>query len=53
VTPVVEIDGYRVGDGAMGPLTSQLQTAYFDVVRGRAEAPAGWRTSVYRERVPA
>jgi branched-chain amino acid aminotransferase len=53
VTPVVEIDGYRVGDGSMGALTARLQTAYFDLVRGRAEAPAGWHTSVYRERVPA
>jgi branched-chain amino acid aminotransferase len=53
VTPVVEIDGYRVGEGSMGPLTSRLQSAYFDLVRGRAEAPAGWLTSVYRQRVPA
>jgi branched-chain amino acid aminotransferase len=27
VTPVVEFDGYSVGDGTMGPLTSRLQTA--------------------------
>jgi branched-chain amino acid aminotransferase len=53
VTPVVEIDGYRVGEGTTGPLTSRLQSAYFDLVRGRAEAPAGWLTSVYRQRVPA
>ncbi|HYW26783.1 MAG TPA: branched-chain amino acid transaminase [Terriglobales bacterium] len=53
VTPVVEIDGYRVGEGSMGPLTARLQTAYFGLVRGRAETPAGWLTSVYRERVPA
>jgi branched-chain amino acid aminotransferase len=53
VTPVVEIDGYRVGEGTMGPLTTRLQSAYFDLVRGRAEAPAGWLTSVYEQRVPA
>ena len=53
VTPVVEIDGYRVGEGTPGPLTTRLQSAYFDVVRGRADTPAGWLTSVYRERVPA
>jgi branched-chain amino acid aminotransferase len=53
VTPVVEIDGYQVGDGSMGALTARLQTAYFDLVRGRAPAPAGWLTSVYRQRVPA
>lgn len=53
VTPVVEIDGYVVGDGAIGPLTARLQTAYFDLVRGRAWAREGWLTSVYRPRVPA
>jgi branched-chain amino acid aminotransferase len=53
VTPVVEIDGYRVGEGTPGPLTTRLQTVYFDLVRGRAVTPAGWLTSVYRERVPA
>jgi branched-chain amino acid aminotransferase len=53
VTPVVDIDTYVVGDGAMGPLTRRLQTAYLDLVRGRAEAPDGWLTSVYGQRVLA
>ncbi len=53
VMPVVEIDAYQVGDGAIGPLTARLQAAYFDLVRGRAQAPAGWLTSVYGQRVPA
>jgi len=53
VTPVVEIDGYRVGDGTAGAVTSRVQSAYFDLVRGRCDAPAGWLTSVYRQRVPA
>ncbi|HSR26608.1 MAG TPA: branched-chain amino acid transaminase [Candidatus Eisenbacteria bacterium] len=53
VTPVVEIDTYQVGGGAMGPVTARLQTAYFDLVRGRTAAPSGWLTSVYREPVPA
>jgi branched-chain amino acid aminotransferase len=53
VTPVVEIDTYVVGDGAMGPLTRSLQTAYLDLVRGGAEAPEGWLTPVYGLPVPA
>jgi branched-chain amino acid aminotransferase len=53
VTPVVEIDTYQVGDGAMGPLTARVQAAYFDLVRGRSQAPSGWLTSVYPQRVPA
>ena len=51
VQPIVEIDGYEVSDGAMGPLTSRLQAAYFDLVRGRAGGPSGWNTSVYGQRV--
>ncbi len=51
VQPIVEIDGYQVGDGAMGPVTSRLQAAYFDLVRGRVEAPPGWHTAVYAQRV--
>jgi len=53
VQPVVEIDGYRVGDGRPGPLTGRLQAAYFDLVRGRSRTPDGWLTPVYGQRVPA
>jgi branched-chain amino acid aminotransferase len=53
VTPVVEIDAYQVGDGALGPLTGRLQRAYLDVVRGVTDAPDGWLTPVYGQRVPA
>jgi len=52
VQPVVEIDGYQVSQGEIGPLTSRLQAAYFDLVRGRVRAPAGWHVSVYEQRVP-
>jgi len=51
VQPIVEIDGYQVGDGTMGALTGRLQTAYFDLVRGRTAAPDGWCTPVYGQRV--
>jgi len=52
VLPISEIDFYRVGDGSPGPITRRLQSVYDDVVRGRAEAPAGWLTPVYAK-VPA
>ena len=48
-----EIDGYQVGDGAIGALTGRLQAAYFELVRGVAGAPEGWRRPVYRQRVAA
>jgi len=35
VTPIKDIDNYIIGDGKRGPMTKQLQEAYFDVVYGR------------------
>lgn len=35
VTPIKDIDNYIIGDGKRGPITKQLQDAYFDVVYGR------------------
>ncbi|MFB6263930.1 MAG: branched-chain amino acid transaminase [Bradymonadaceae bacterium] len=46
VTPVREIDGRTIGDGHPGPVTTELQEAYFDQVRGRAETHEQWRTYV-------
>ena len=51
VQPIVEIDGYEVSEGAMGPLTSRLQAGYFELVRGRAGGPSGWLRSVYAQSV--
>jgi len=51
VQPISEIDGYRVGDGRIGPLTQQIQSRYFELVRG--VAPAAWLTSVYGAAVTA
>jgi branched-chain amino acid aminotransferase len=46
VLPVRELDGRRIGDGTRGPLTEQLQTLYFDQVRGKRNAHAEWHTPV-------
>ena len=35
VTPVREIDGRIIGDGARGPITEKIQSGYFDIVFGR------------------
>jgi len=35
VTPIRDVDNYVIGDGKRGPITQQLQKAYFDVVYGR------------------
>ncbi|MEY2631455.1 MAG: hypothetical protein RIR00_109 [Pseudomonadota bacterium] len=46
VTPIVAVDGRRIGSGHPGPLTRQLQADYFALVRGEREAEAGWLTAV-------
>ena len=46
VTPVREIDGRRIGSGVAGPVTRQLQAAFFDVVRGDDSSHAAWLTRV-------
>lgn len=42
ITPVRSVDGITVGEGRRGPITSVLQTAYFDVVKGVSEDKYGW-----------
>ena len=46
ITPVVEVDRRRVGNGRPGPLTGELQRRYFDCVHGRDAAHADWLTPV-------
>ncbi len=38
VTPIREVDGRIIGEGHRGPITKELQKAYFDVVYGRNPA---------------
>ena len=46
VTPVVEIDNRKIGDGRRGPLTDAIQKDFFDTVYGRTNSWAEWRTLV-------
>lgn len=42
VTPIRELDNRQIGTGCRGPITEQLQTAYFDLVHGRAVLDPDW-----------
>lgn len=44
VTPVREVDGRKIGIGKRGPVTEELQAAYFDVVYGRNPRYDRWLT---------
>ena len=46
LTPVREIDARIIGNGARGPITEKLQSAYFDVVYGRNAKYAHYLTYV-------
>jgi len=46
VTPIREVDGRAIGNGTRGPVTTRLQSRYFDVVHGRDEAHLGWLSPV-------
>jgi len=46
VTPIREYDNRPIGDGRRGPLTTRLQTMFFDAVNGRDPKRLEWLTKV-------
>jgi branched-chain amino acid aminotransferase len=46
VTPIRELDGRTIGEGHRGPITTKIQSLFFDVVNGRVPARANWLTPV-------
>lgn len=46
VTPIRELDNRQIGDGKRGPITTKLQSMFFDVVAGKAPQYSHWLTIV-------
>ncbi|WP_394808104.1 branched-chain amino acid transaminase [Nitrosomonas sp.] len=46
VTPIRELDNRMIGLGKRGPITAQIQTLFFDCVKGKAKNHADWLTFV-------
>ena len=46
ITPIREVDNRTIGSGKPGPVTKDLQAAFFDIVQGRSAKHAGWLTTV-------
>ncbi|SMC16487.1 branched chain amino acid aminotransferase apoenzyme [Andreprevotia lacus DSM 23236] len=46
VTPIRELDNRPIGIGSRGPITTEIQKRYFDIVQGRDEKRAEWLTLV-------
>jgi branched-chain amino acid aminotransferase len=47
ITPISSVDRIPVGAGTRGPVTRQLQEAFFDVIEGRRPDAYRWLTPVY------
>ena len=46
VTPIREVDGREIGIGERGPLTTEIQSRYFDIVQGKNPKYDHWLTYV-------
>ncbi|MDP1734259.1 MAG: branched-chain amino acid transaminase [Sulfuritalea sp.] len=46
VTPIRELDNRTIGAGARGPITTKIQSLFFDVVNGKVPAHADWLSYV-------
>jgi len=46
ITPVREVDNRAIGQGTVGPITKQIQSRFFDVVRGSDSSHPEWLTRV-------
>ena len=42
ITPIREVDGLKIGSGARGPVTTEIQRVFFDAVQGRDERFRSW-----------
>jgi branched-chain amino acid aminotransferase len=49
IAPVRSIDKIPVGDGRRGPVTADIQRAFFGVINGEVPDRYGWLTYVYPE----
>jgi branched-chain amino acid aminotransferase len=46
ISPVISVDHRAIGNGQVGPVVTQLQRIFFDVVRGSDPAYSHWLTPV-------
>jgi branched-chain amino acid aminotransferase len=49
ITPIREVDNRAIGTGKPGPVTKELQAAFFDIVHGRDNRHADWLTPVAKQ----
>lgn len=47
ISPIVEVDGKKVKDGKVGPITKKLQAVYFKAAKGDDPKYSDWVTPAY------
>ena len=47
VTPVIEVDQRKIGDGGLGPITGRLKDLYFNIIQGKNAKYRDWCTAAY------
>lgn len=47
ITPVISIDGKKVGDGKVGKITGDIRKTYSDITMGKNKKYSRWITQVY------
>jgi branched-chain amino acid aminotransferase len=50
VTPVRSVDRITIANGKRGPITTQIQQRFPELVHGTIDDPYGWLTYVRAER---
>src|SRR4029453_4905354 len=51
LTPIREVDDRQIGAGRRGPVTEDIQNAFFDIIKGKNGRYERWLPSVYWEAV--
>jgi branched-chain amino acid aminotransferase len=51
VSPILEIDHRRIGNGEIGKVTKELQRLYFEVIKGKNPKYLHWCTPAYSKLV--
>lgn len=46
VTPIIQVDDKKINNGKPGKITKQIQTIYFDLIRGKIEKYNNWLTHI-------
>ena len=47
ITPIRSVDKVQIGDGRRGPITTEIQSAFFDIISGERPDDHNWLTFVY------